>query len=665
MDDADTTTSTPSSSSGGGLGGILGSLGGQLGSSLGNQLLGGKSIPSAIQVPSTLPTHDVVSGLGMHSDLDPLISTTVPTLVNIDVAAGYENVARILATPRPMSTGTITAAQTELITNPSEFFKLDPVKNRIKYFRGATFTLCLKVHVTANAFCSGASVIKYIPFGFNPNAVQVSTGASQHFPGDFMDLNNTSDYELRIPYIAPYRMYDINSLFSDASDNVAGHFQHTIINSGPEPISYKVFLWLEDLQLFYPIIPEEVETQGFKEKSITESGHRLVVSGERYIDDVQGLPSNIKILNPTPVTTLLDDASPDTFSSLLTRPSFKNTMTPENTVFFKLQKTDDIFHRENFTFIYPSCAFTAISLLPFFFQYWACSYEVTFKFFKTQFHKGLIAFYFVPMNIAPSDTLNYADHYHEILDLSQADSVTIKIPFISDNSRFILGDSPGTLVCRQIVPLSAPDTVSAYLPYTVSLRACDDLVYSLPNMNPFSPYNLREPVPVETQGILGPEMPIPPEYNAAGPCSISQYFTFATRALTSVASSFFFSFIGTNTSRNLVMPPRIALSNIASHNRFQWLVECYYGYRGEIVSDVADELFIYDKYGQLAPRKALTPYLSNLKYAYTWPDNPDSAPVYNTHAAMANFQGFYQWFIPNVIPSNQEWHATFPTVHRM
>jgi hypothetical protein len=660
-DDDQTATSSQPSSSGGGL--LDNLVNGALGAASSAFSGSGRSAgPAGIQVPSVLPTNQTQSGFAVHDDLAPQISTLLPTLTNLDVAAGYENVARILSTPRPMSTNTISAAYTELEIRPSSFFSLLPVSNRLQYFRGATFTLCMKVHVTANAFCSGVSIVKYVPFAMT-DAIS-NEGAAQYLPGGFIDLNNMSDYTLKIPYHAPYRMYDVNSLLTVPgflSQEVAGYFRHVIYNDGPEPISYKVFIWLEDLQLFYPIVPTEdaparVQPQGFKNKSINEGGHRLIISAAQKIDDVQGIPSNIKILNPVPTTTLLDDACPDSFDSLLTRPSFisiANTAKPGLKIVHTLGASDSVFFQDDFRFIDSRYANTSVSLIPFFFQYWACSYELTFKFYKTQFHKGLLAFAFVPLTLDPLD-IDYADHYHEILDLSIADTVTLRIPFISDNSRFILGDSPGTIICSQIVPLSHPDTVAASISYTVSVRACEDLVYSVPNLNSFSPLPVNvEPVPVTPQGVLGPDMPIPPEYNSSGSCTISAYFTFAQRHNTYIRKAFFFTFAGTNTSRKLIMASRHApVAASDSLSRTSVLSSCYYGSRCELVLDNPERLFIYDKYGQTPPPRSLVPYLSNLKYTYTFLIGGSNISV---NAVAANFQGFYQWFIPNVVSSNLAW----------
>jgi hypothetical protein len=671
MSDDDVSTSKPSDNSGGGgiLGSILGAASGSLSSAMSGRSV--NTAPGTVQVPSVLPTTQASSGFATHDDLAPQVATLLPTLANIDSSSGFENVAKILSTPRPMLTLTVASPLTNAILYPTEFFNLPPIKNRLQYFRGATFTMCMKVHVTANAFCSGLSMVKFVPF--LPTSA-LTQSSRQFLPGDFIDLNSMTDYVLKIPYHAPYRMFDVNTLLN-TTDQIAGIFHHYIYNDGPEPISYKVFFWLEDLQLFYPVIPIEDEPepetrrarpvrvipQGFKNKSVTESGHRLVIAGSARLDDVQGLPSNIKILNPTPVTTLIDDACPDDFASLLTRPSFLSIDgSPSDTIVHKLEASADLFFQDDFRFLTSRYSHTAVSMIPFFFQYWACSYEITFKFYKTQFHKGLLSFAFVPLTLNPPD-IDYADHFHEILDLSVADSVTLRIPFTSDSSRFILGDSPGTLVCRQVVPLSAPDTVSASLSYTVSVRACEDLVFSLPNLNPALPPIVSAPVPVEPQGLLGPDMPIPPEYNAAGDCSISSYFTFAQRHLTDIFGSYFFTFPGTNTSRTLIMAPHhcptSGRGSFYEFSRTNYLASCFYGSRCELVLDGAERLFIYDKYGQTPPPRALVPYLSNLKFTYTFAAVTNQTTYLQTNVVAANFQGFYQWFIPDVIRSNQEWYA--------
>jgi len=648
MSDNDTTPSSSNQSQGGGLAGIVGTL-----------LGGGKSAVADNglanqQIPSTLPTSVVETGLGVQVGTGVDSGVQLPVLPSIDSSSGYEDIAKILSTPRRILD--LTVAPGYNISNHllDNYFSLAPVHDRLKYFKCARFTVCLKVRITASGFCCGLLRLRYVP-AFQ---MALDLASTIYCPGLDLDVNTETEAEIRIPYYLPYRMYDVDALLSGA----AGSYKLENASDNIENFALQVFCWLEDLELFYPIVP--VDLQGFKTKSVTEDGHRLVIKGVPLIDDIQGIPSDIKILNPVPTSTYLDSACSDSFSSLFTRPSY--LYSGGGKFHFTLADFPGVFHRINFNLMSSPYVRSFASLIPFFFQYWACSYELTFKFYKTPLHKGSLAFTFIPLT--DSDDADFADHFHQILDLSQSDTITIRIPFISDSSRYILGDSPGTLICSQLVPLTKPETVAQSLSYTVTLRVCDDLVYSLPNLNPVLPPTAFADR-VEMQGsTMGPDMPIPPEYNSAGPCTISEYFSKAQRYDSDIQPSFLFKTGDSNNTRTLIMSPTFRnFSTVSSaFTRKQAIVALYYGNRSEIVTNNPEQLFIYDKLGEIAPKKVLVPYLSNLKYCVPlihFHNNPVSIA---SNSVAANFQGFYQWYCPSIVQSNEAWYnAYFNTAPRV
>jgi hypothetical protein len=67
-----------------------------------------------------------------------------------------------------------------------------------------------------------------------------------------------------------------------------------------------------------------------------------------------------------------------------------------------------------------------------------------------------------------------------------------------------------------------------------------------------------------------------------------------------------------------------------------------------------EKFFIYDRYGEEVPKRGLVPYLSNLKFGYTY--NYNSANRIDTHGVAANFQGYYQWFGIDIVDSNRAWY---------
>lgn len=131
---------------------------------------------------------------------------------------------------------------------------------------------------------------------------------------------------------------------------------------------------------------------------------------------------------------------------------------------------------------YPPISFVASHFI-----LWRGSINITLKFVKTEFHSGrLIAAFFPTSPSANVSNINlaYTDYvYREIIDIRQSNSVTLKIPFISDTP-FKSNDgngATGTFVLYVQDPLVAPSSVSSSVTILVEVSAGEDFEVAVPN----------------------------------------------------------------------------------------------------------------------------------------------------------------------------------------
>lgn len=140
-------------------------------------------------------------------------------------------------------------------------------------------------------------------------------------------------------------------------------------------------------------------------------------------------------------------------------------------------------------------------MLAHFFLYWRGGFEITLKFVKTKFHTGRLIIAFTPQSVSPS-IANSPYVLREIIDLSTANEVTLKIPYLRSQSWLTLptqsprtvnshpDDISGAFNVMVLDPLRAPETASSSIEVLMYVRPGDDFELAVPTGGiaaPFAP----------------------------------------------------------------------------------------------------------------------------------------------------------------------------------
>jgi hypothetical protein len=132
--------------------------------------------------------------------------------------------------------------------------------------------------------------------------------------------------------------------------------------------------------------------------------------------------------------------------------------------------------------------YAPVAFVASFFEMWRGSIVITFKFVKTEFHSGRLAIAFFPHSedqTTTSDTLVQSDYVHrEIVDIREANIVTITIPYISENpfkASNSLIPSIGTIHVFVVDPLVAPSSVSSTVTILCEASGGPDIEFAIPS----------------------------------------------------------------------------------------------------------------------------------------------------------------------------------------
>lgn len=140
------------------------------------------------------------------------------------------------------------------------------------------------------------------------------------------------------------------------------------------------------------------------------------------------------------------------------------------------------------------------------FLYWRGGFEITLKFVKTKFHTGRLVIAFTPQLSSPT-IASSAYVLREIVDLSTANEVTLRIPYLraqswmsmrSQSPRTIGGQLDCISGCINIMvldPLRAPETASSSIDVLMYVKPADDFELAVPTggvVAPFSPESGQE-----------------------------------------------------------------------------------------------------------------------------------------------------------------------------
>lgn len=133
-----------------------------------------------------------------------------------------------------------------------------------------------------------------------------------------------------------------------------------------------------------------------------------------------------------------------------------------------------------------------------YFGYWRGTLIYKFKFVKTEFHSGRIAICYQPavQHVAQSTFIpnyNSSNYVHrEIIDLREANEITIEIPFLSalpyalsDWTKY--GSGTGSWTIYVVDKLVAPATVSSSISIIVEMAAGPDFEFAVPTASNWTP----------------------------------------------------------------------------------------------------------------------------------------------------------------------------------
>jgi len=408
----------------------------------------------------------------------------------------------------------------------SLLFDQQEVRTKLLNYTGIRFTMCARVMVNATPFDSGSVFLVYRPPGFVnrtlnlANALPIKNYALKP-PHSFIDLSEESAVELRVPYYSPKRFLTTLECFAEGrlgDFQVASFFENFCSNS----TQYKLYFWMEDVELLYPTnlfetIPKWVP-QGPPTSKV--SGGEVVLSQALYDTNykvsAQTVPAAMNIVNKD-----YTQDSTNTFEEIF--------QTNDYAFDFNLPVGQEINH---FYEVGPSHAPATcrMTLLPHFFMMYSGSIEYTFKAFKTKFHSGRLQIAFLPkwLNTLPiPDKLD--DFWNVIWDFRENSELKITIPYVDDKFMTLSDGSQGRLVIRTAAVMQAPDNVEQNVPVMITARMCDDLQLACPrqSMNfDRMPQIAAKSAPV----VWNPQGPIndgdvetPTNYVNEGTCTLREY----------------------------------------------------------------------------------------------------------------------------------------------
>lgn len=121
-------------------------------------------------------------------------------------------------------------------------------------------------------------------------------------------------------------------------------------------------------------------------------------------------------------------------------------------------------------------------------QYYRGGIEICYKFVKTGFHSGSIAFSYAVGSTTTPITLNQSNRLHRtVVDIQDGDSVCLSYPFISNRDWLPTDQFYGRTYAHVVNPLIAPETVPQGIVVQVYVRAMDDLEFTGYNNVSFIP----------------------------------------------------------------------------------------------------------------------------------------------------------------------------------
>jgi len=418
---------------------------------------------------------------------------------------------------------------------PSEYFTRPIVQQKLKGYSGARFTMCLRVTSNSQPLCNGAYVVAFYPadiasiYAANSEYANAASTAAQgdiftllqdfHAPHVVHDISQSTSTELRVPFYYPFRFMDTGTLLglnsSDfTSDNMLGRFDirniGKVIGADNQVVEgdLAVWMWLEDLELFYPTDFDSVHAKSasrsepkrfttrdtFFAQGPEHHSHEqrsTIVIRRDDIDDVAHPPGNAKPMAITSAMVSVHGNASDSILDYFKIPSYLGHFTIAGAAdkgriwvrpYTSCGLSKVIPEVTPTLTVYPP---TKLSVATDLFQFWKGSINYRFNFIASKFHSGRIQFGFVPhaaLATTPGTSDIWSNINSTILDLREQHSVEINCPYRLAFNHAYSVDCSGTLIWRVLSPIVAPDGASAKVACYVETWAGDD--FSVARYNP-------------------------------------------------------------------------------------------------------------------------------------------------------------------------------------
>lgn len=403
-------------------------------------------------------------------------SVSVANVDQVNVSTeSIESLRAFFKRPRKI---TVPPGGTGAVFNFNEYFSSEPVKSKLSQYSGCRFTLCFRLHSNYSPVDSGFALYSILPLPpetintFDSTSVtSYRLGVISNAPHVYHNFNEVDSTELKLPYCHPFRFLDNRQLIKDSSRLFNVRWTRWFFNALDELGAYG-YVWLEDLDLFYPTYFLPV-TEGPEHHSHLSSS--VITQNANSIDDVAHAPGIAKPQSLTSITRKI--VSPHSDSWL----DYFRTMTMVGLNYIEVgtdfRKSLEVFPLGFSQDFGPS----KLSVAGMLFKYWRGSIDYKFSIVKSKFHNGRFQFGFVPhvsrAQLLPDWETNedlWGNIYSEIWNIRDSSEFTFSCPYrLSEFSAHREGVS-GTLIIRTVTPLTAPDNVSPRVVFLTSVAAGKD-----------------------------------------------------------------------------------------------------------------------------------------------------------------------------------------------
>jgi len=409
---------------------------------------------------------------------------------------------------------------------PYDALKVGGRIDKLNNFTFMTGDLIVKVQFNTQPFNAGKVYCFIAPFDFYVSdqlkAGSYGTPGITAFPGVYVDLQQNTSAEIRIPFISLYEAWYLYGPTKDLK-TVSFYIAPITTLQGVDPsTTLSVYTWFENAKLYGPTNktlqiqmnnPNDVThfvntpASGFTQCQNSDSAVSLAATQNVTLSstenifhtndpemDLEYVASNPAVVSTIPWKTT------DVIKKVIG--SYNVSLYPEDSQKYTVSGTV-------YTAVAPApCEYVASS-----FKYWCGTLVYKISVVKTAFHTGRLAFTFIPKSAVISGNIDISNTYTQILDLTNSNFIEIDIPFISDrimlNTQPFVSDpdvgtldfsncSTGSFSISVLNALTCPATVKPEVDVIVE-KYVRNVCFSSPVGSSMYPSTLPSPTPPQNQ----------------------------------------------------------------------------------------------------------------------------------------------------------------------